>query len=169
MALANTMQPRHLGDREGDQVRVITDLVTTKATASDTSEAYSLFELETPTSGGFPPHVQRYDDEAFYILDGTYAFLIGEEEIELHPGGYAFAPRGTVHGFVNVGSSTARMLVLVTPGGIQESFFQEVGDSADRPAWEPDMAKVLAVAPKYGIDFPTSGAQEEGGKNDIEP
>jgi quercetin dioxygenase-like cupin family protein len=162
MALADTMQPRHLGAREGHQRRVITDLVTTKAAATDTGEVYSLFELETPASGGCPPHAQRYDDEAFYVLDGTYAFLIGEEEIELRSGGYAFAPRGTVHGFVNVGSPTARMLVLVTPGGIQESFFLEVGDRADRPAWEPDMAKVLAVVPKYGIQFSPSGEQEEG-------
>ena len=162
MALTDTMQPRHLGAREGDQARVITDLVTTKAAAANTGEAYSLFEVETPASGGCPPHTQRYDDETFYVLNGTYAFLIGEKEIELRPGGYAFAPRGTIHGFVNVGSSTARMLVLVTPGGIQESFFQEVGDRADRPAWEPNMAKVLAAAPKYGIQFSPSGTREEG-------
>lgn len=146
-------RPKHLRIRDCEQVRVITDLVTIKARARDTGDAYSLFETETPPAGGFPPHTQRYDDETFFVIEGRYTVLVGEEQVELGPGGTACIPRGTVHAYSNVGSELARMLVLVTPGGIKEQFVDEVGDYADRPAWEPDMAKVLAVAPKYGIEF----------------
>lgn len=156
---ADIQRPRHLRTGEGEKVRVITDLVTIKATAGDTAGAYSLFETSTPPAGGCPPHSQRYDEETFYVLEGRYTFLIGDQTVELGPGDYAFVPRGTVHAFANAGSEPARMLILVTPGGIHDKFFDEVGDHADRAPWEPDMPKVLAVAPKYGIEFSTSDAE----------
>lgn len=163
MTLEDAVEPMHLQPGQGRQLRVIMDLVTIKAAAAESGGTYSLFETETPSAGGCPPHTQRYENETFYVLEGRYAFLVDEEQIELGPGGYVFVPRGTMHAFTNVGSSTARMLVLVTPGGIQEQFFDEVGDHADHPQWEPDMAKVLAVAPKYGIEFSSPVAASEPG------
>jgi mannose-6-phosphate isomerase-like protein (cupin superfamily) len=169
MALDTPFEPAspvaraHPDRGEERQVRVITDLVTIRATAADTGDAYLLFEAETPPAGGCPPHVQRYEDEAFYVLHGRYAFLIGDEQAELGPGAFVFVPRGTVHAFTNVGPGPARMLVLATPGGIQEQFLDEVGDPADRPEWQPNLAHVLAVAPKYGIEFLTPAAQGEAG------
>ena len=155
MAHADTVRPIHREHSDGRQLRVITDLVTITATAADAAGAYCLYESVTPPSGGFPPHVQRYEDEAIYVLDGRYRVLLGDEEIDVGPGTFTFIPRGTVHGFVNAGTEPARMLVIVTPGGIQETFLTDVGDDIGRPAWEPDMARVLAVAPKYGVEFMT--------------
>jgi len=151
--LPEPLSPRHLRAGEGAKVRVITDLVTTKAEAQDTGGAYSLFELLTPPAGGCPPHTQRYDDETVYVLAGRYAFLVGEHTIELGPGDYLFIPRGTLHAFTNPGATAARMLILATPGGIQDGFIDEVGAPADRAPWAPSMPRVLAVAPKYGIEF----------------
>lgn len=158
MGPTDMLRPVHRDTHAGQRARVITDMVTIKATAAETGGAYSLFETVTPPSGGCPAHTQRYDDEAVYIVEGRYAFLIGEEELELGPGAFALIPRGTPHAFANIGPTPARMLVLTTPGGIHETFFDEIGDHADRPAWEPDMARVLAVAPKYGIEFLTEDA-----------
>ena len=163
MGPTGSVGPIYLHPGEGRQLRVVTDLVTIKATANDTGDAYSLFETETPAGGGAPVHTQRYDDEAFYVLEGRYTFLIGDEEIEMGPGGYTFVPRGTPHAFSNRGPETARMLVLVTPGGIHEQFLDEVGDEAHRPQWEPDMASVLAVAPKYGVEFTFGATANEPG------
>jgi quercetin dioxygenase-like cupin family protein len=153
MPVVNTIRSAHLDPGGGEKKRVITDLVTIKATSADTADAYTLYEAETPPSGGFPPHLHRYEDETFYVLESSYSVLLDDRELELRAGAYLYVPRGTIHGYVNTGSQPARMLVLVTPGGIHEKFLDEIGDEADRPAWEPDMAKVLAVAPKYGIDF----------------
>ena len=160
MTLRDSVATSHLERGEGRQLRLITDLVTIKATTADTGDAFALFETETPPAGGCPPHRQRYDDEAFFVLDGRYAFLAGDEQVELGPGGYLYVPRGTVHAFTNVGSTTARMLVLVAPGGIHQQFLDEVGDRAGRAAWEADINRLLEVAPKYGIEFPTSVTAE---------
>src|SRR5690606_29916727 len=138
------------------QMRVITDLVTIKAAASETGGAYALYETETPVSGGVPPHRQRYDDEGFYVLEGRYRFLVEGDEFEFGPGAFVHVPRGTTHAVVNVGVDPGRMLVIVTPRVGPNAFMGDIGNPADRPAWEPDMARVLVVAPKYRIDFRTS-------------
>lgn len=153
MTVTETVTPIHLAPGEGKRLTVMTDAITVKAATSETGGAFALYEAETPPSGGCPPHVQRYDDESIFVIEGRYSVLIGERQVDLGPGGYAFIPRGTVHAFANPGPEPARMLVVVSPGGIHEQFVDEVGDHADRAAWEPDMAKVLSVAPKYGVEF----------------
>jgi quercetin dioxygenase-like cupin family protein len=164
MAFAETVRARHLDAGQGKQGRVITDVVTIKALAADTGGAYSLFEVLTPPAGGCPPHAQRYEEETVYVLEGRYAFLLDEETLELGAGDYVFVPRGMRHAFTNIGSEPARLLLLVTPGGIHDQFFAEVGDHAARHPWQPDIAKVLAVAPKYGIEFSSPDVDGEAGQ-----
>jgi len=146
------LQPIFVESQAGSQqVRVITDVVTFKITGAETNGAYSLFETQTQPQGGTPPHTQQYEDEAFYILEGTYTFLIGDRQVEAQPGAFAFAPRGTVHAYTNTGDAPARMLIMVTPGGIHEQFFLEAGDPVTAPAGPPDFARLGAAAAKYGI------------------
>ncbi len=153
MALAETTRQAHMNQNEGRKVRVITDLVTIKATTADTGGAFALVETSTPPGGGFPQHSQSYDDATFVVLEGTYRLQVGEQALDLEPGGCVFVPRGTPHGFANTGDVAARMLVIASPGGVWERFIDEIGDAIDRAPWAIDMARVLAVAPKYGIAF----------------
>ena len=150
-----TLAPISSAPGEGRTVRVITDLVTFKALAADTGGAYSLFETVTQPGMGTPPHRQSLEEETFYVLEGRYTFLVGDRTIELGPGGYAFVPRETVHAFTNTGDAPARMLIMVTPGGIHEGFFAELGEPVDAPlpAGGPDIARIVATAAKYGMEI----------------
>jgi quercetin dioxygenase-like cupin family protein len=138
---------------------VVADLVTFKAIAAQTGSAYSLFETITIPGMGTPPHLQHYEDEAFFILEGNYTFLMGEEQIKAQPGTYIFVPRETVHAYTNTGTNPGRMLILVSPGGIHEKFFAEAGETiADaanpsEPSGPPDLPRLVTVAAKYGIDI----------------
>jgi quercetin dioxygenase-like cupin family protein len=148
-----------MGPEEGYAVRVLGDAVSFKARAADTGEAYSLFLVTTPPGLGMPPHSQMYDDEAFFVLDGEYMCMVGEQMVHLATGAYLFVPRGTVHSFTNSGDIPARMLIVISPGGIHELFFDEIG----RDVLDPDaiseaglvigLARMVAAAPKYGIEF----------------
>jgi quercetin dioxygenase-like cupin family protein len=154
-----TLVPRLVAAHDGPTYRVAGDLVTFKATGEDTGDAYALFESRTPPGMGMPPHRQRYEDEAFYVLEGTYTMLIGDRQQRLQPDDYAFVPRGTVHGFTNIGSSPARMLIMVSPGGIHEQFFAEAGELIPdpsislTPAAVPDMQQLVEIAAKYAIEI----------------
>jgi quercetin dioxygenase-like cupin family protein len=76
-----------------------------------------------------PPHVHHGEDETFYVLDGVLRFVIGTEEFEAEPGALVHAPRGVPHRFT-VATPTARILALVTPGGL-EHFFATLADATD--------------------------------------
>jgi quercetin dioxygenase-like cupin family protein len=160
---------RQLAAHTGQLFRVLGDLVAVKAAAVDTGGAYALFEARTAPGAGMPRQVRRYDDAAFVVLEGAYVVDVGDRTVGLGPGDYAFAPRGTAHAYTNVGAAPARLLILVSPGGIHEQFVAEVGalvgDGAARPgpAGPADIARVVAAAEKYGIEFlPPAGSRPSG-------
>lgn len=143
----------------GETYRVVMDVVTFLAKSANTGGAYSLFQTMTPPGAGTPPHLQHLEEETFYVLEGEYTFLVGDQQRVLGPGEMAFVPRETVHAYTNTGSQPARMLIMTTPGGIHERFFAEAGEWIENPAdpgepkGPPDIPHLLAVAPKYGIDI----------------
>ena len=67
-----------------------------------------------------------------------------------------FLPRDIPHGFRVVGTSSARFLVLTTPGGF-EGFVMEGGEPAPTLTLPtpsaPDMDKLIALAAKYRIEI----------------
>lgn len=140
-------------------VRVIGDTVMFKALASQTNGAYSLFETTTPPGAGTPPHYQRDEDEAFFVLEGEYTFLHGEEQKVVTAGSFVFVPRGTMHMFTNTGDLPARMLIITTPGGIHEKFFESVGEPVDAPPSEPNFPEIVQKAESYGIIIPPPPAE----------
>jgi mannose-6-phosphate isomerase-like protein (cupin superfamily) len=62
-----------------------------------------------------PLHVHHADDEAWYVLDGTLGFRLGDGEIEAPPGSAVLARRGMPHTYWNAGSVDARYLLVMTP------------------------------------------------------
>ena len=63
-----------------------------------------------------PLHVHHADDEAWYVLEGTLRFRIGDEISEAGPGGAVLAPKGTPHSYGNARrSERARYLLVMTP------------------------------------------------------
>jgi hypothetical protein len=90
------------------------------------------------------------------VLDGTFEIRIGDEVHTLGPGGFAYAPRGTVHNFRNVAETPSRVLVGFTPGGM-EGFFRESGrpatdDGPAPPVDDDEIARTMAAAPRYGVE-----------------
>ncbi|BBL80548.1 hypothetical protein Rxycam_02007 [Rubrobacter xylanophilus DSM 9941] len=150
----------HLADGAGKTTLWVagTDLVTFKATGEDTGGEYALFDSLVLPGGGPPPHVHTREAESFYVLEGRFEFLAGDRWIEAAPGSFVHVPRGRLHTFRNAGSEIGRLLTLVVPAGL-DRFFEEVGvpgtDVSDPPPFGPaEIEKLLATAPKYGIEIP---------------
>ena len=62
-----------------------------------------------------PLHLHRSDDEAWYVLEGTLAFILGDERVEVPAGGAAIALRGVPHTFWNPAPVPARYVLAMTP------------------------------------------------------
>jgi quercetin dioxygenase-like cupin family protein len=127
-------------------------------TGAESAGAYFAMEAFVPPGGGPPPHIHRNEDETFYVLEGEFEFLLGEETITGGAGAFVQVPRGIVHRFHNAGTTTARMILTFTPAGI-EHFFEETLERALSPTQAPPdniaevAARYVAAAPRYGLEF----------------
>ena len=144
-----------LAPGDGERIWIVGDTMTLKATGERTNGSLVLLENLTAPGGGPPPHVHTREDEFWFVLDGTFEIRIGDEVHELGPGGFAFAPRGTVHNFRNAGDHPARILVGFTPAGM-EGFFRESGrpatdDGAAPPLDDDEITRTIAAAESYGV------------------
>ena len=135
----------------GDVYRVL-------ASGEQTGGAYALIEVRVLPGGGPPPHLHRREEESFYILAGEITFFLTDHKIATKPGAFVQMPRNTPHAFKNEGTTEARMLILVAPAGF-EDFIKEFGspavslDVTPPPVTEADIARLLEMAPKYGVEI----------------
>ncbi|MFC0542212.1 cupin domain-containing protein [Kutzneria chonburiensis] len=120
-----------------------------KLGAADTAGSLSAFELVFEPGEGPGEHVHTRDHELWYVLDGDFRFLLGQELVHQSTGGLAFGPRGTPHTFQNIGDTPGRLLVITAPAGL-EGFFLEYDRRADGPY---DMDALAAAAEVGGLDF----------------
>ena len=83
-----------------------------------------------------------------YVLEGEVEFVLGEDAIPAGAGSCAYAPRGALHAFKNVGTSPSRVLASFSPGGF-EKFFLEAGEPAPEgsspPEGEPDVGRIVEI------------------------
>jgi len=143
---------------EGRSIWVVGDRYTIKCSGNDTSGAYALVEAIVPPGSGPPPHIHSREDEAFNVLEGELQFHADGLNFTATSGAWVTLARGLLHSFKNTGSKTTRMLIVVTPAGL-EAFFLEIGREAIDGETEPvtptpeDIQKLLQIAPKYGIEI----------------
>lgn len=148
----------HVGPGEGDAFSAVGDVYRVLASGDQTAGVYSLCEIRVSPNNGPPPHVHSREDEAFFVLEGELMFQVGDDQIMARAGTFIHGPRGIPHMFKSIGQSPARILVLVMPAGF-ENFVKEFAQrvpSFDSPAIPPSQAeidKLLATAPKYGIEI----------------
>lgn len=125
----------------------------------DTEQAYALCEVVVaPQGGGTPIHRHSRENESFYVQEGELEFQLDEQIIVATAGTFLHSPKGQLHRFTNTGSTPVKLLVWVTPAGF-EKFIAEVGKAtssqvtAAPPLSPADLEKILATAPKYGIEI----------------
>jgi quercetin dioxygenase-like cupin family protein len=127
-----------------------------KATAADTGGRFGLIDQSyLPPGFAAPPHVHHAEDEAFYMLDGQITVHRGDEVFGAAAGAFVWLPRDIPHWFVVEGPTPARLLQWTCPGGL-EQFFVELGQPGSGPTppdGPPDVAKLLAVAARYHVEF----------------
>lgn len=83
----------------------------------------------------------------FFVLEGRVRIWCGDERFEAGAGATVVLPRGVPHRFQNVGGTTLRMLVAVTPGGFETFFLNAAAlEGADEAA-------IVALAARYRLEF----------------
>jgi quercetin dioxygenase-like cupin family protein len=97
---------------------------TFKVTGRNTNDHFGLFEVEMdPGAVGARPHIHHQLTEIFYVVEGEVQLLAGEERVSGGPGAMLLVPPTAVHGFANLGSDPAKLLIMFCPADTRENYF----------------------------------------------
>jgi len=137
------------------------DRVSFLATGAETHGSCFIMEGLVAPGGGPPPHIHRFEDESFYMLEGNVTFHAGGLTIYAKPRDFIHIPRGTVHSLKNEGTVPGRALVIVSPAGptgAQQFFEESFTRTTDRNASPPPMTdelvqRMIAAAARNGMEF----------------
>jgi mannose-6-phosphate isomerase-like protein (cupin superfamily) len=92
-----------------------------RISAADTNGAYSVVEIVSDHGDGTPIHIHQNEDEHFIIiLGGTARIASGEKIFDAAAGTAVTLSKGVPHAWCNLSNSPLRMVVISTPGDIEE-------------------------------------------------
>ena len=145
---------------ETDTYHLLGNLLRFVIRSHDTGGAYSLTESIVAPGSGAPPNRHPADAEAFYVVEGTFEFMLEGRTISATAGDCVRVPDGAVHAFRNAGSAPGKLLIINSPGRDHEAFFSEAGDplppgtrELPPPAGAPDIPRLLEIGRRHGLEF----------------
>lgn len=149
-------QPSILSATEGEVYRAGPFTITARVLGPQTDRTFELYELALGQAT-IDYHVHMTMDETLTVLEGEIEFIVEGEKYLRSAGSAAFIPRGVRHGFSNLSSAPARVLVLFTPAGNQHEFFRELERLFAAPAL--DKVALQTLQKRYDqelVELPTA-------------
>jgi mannose-6-phosphate isomerase-like protein (cupin superfamily) len=142
---------RVLAPEEGKRIQVPGGSIVLKTVGTGAPGDHDVIEIMIePGSSGPHPHVHRKFEHLFYVLEGEFAFLVGDEQyMRLGPGSLIHVPPGTVHDFRNSGSVPARQLHVSSPSG-HYRYFEDMGALVSEGKFSEEALTKLRL--KYDTD-----------------
>ena len=127
-----------------------------KVASADSGGALAALEVAIPPGTLVKPHNHSREDEFSVVLAGTVGARVGDQVVEAGTGASLVKPRGIPHAMWNTGPEPARVLEVLSPGGL-EDYFEELAPAlrAKVPAAEYD-----ALAARYGLTIQNDWIEE---------
>ena len=137
------------GGRTPMPLNVVGEETLMKVSSADSDGLMSFFHLVAPPMSGPPRHVHSREDELFYVLEGEIVFELDGTRHTVRPGGTVYLRRGVAHAYQNFTSTTARLLIVTTPGACGGLFVEL--SAATPPGEFPDIDVLVQISERYGI------------------
>lgn len=112
-----------------------------KVTSEDSRGAMLVIENTSRGKGGPAKHLHVDQDELFYVIEGQYVIVVGQDRFDLKAGDSILAPRQVPHVWAYTGTAVGRLLITFTPPGKMEAFFREVSKANAMPPQDPALWK----------------------------
>lgn len=136
--------------------------------SKQTEGGFSLVQHRiAPHSMTSPVHRHSREDEYTVVQSGRVAAMVGDEVVYAETGAMIFKPRGQWHAVWNPDDAPARILEIITPGGMEDLFelmpklLAEAGSAAESVAArveadfgiEFDLVATAEIAQTHGVGF----------------
>ena len=143
---------------KGRHIAVAGDINTIVASKEDTGGTYSFIEAKVFPGGGPAPHIQTREHEGFYVIEGQITFKVDKQRIEAKPGTFVDVPPNVLHSFKNETDETAKLIIILSPPGMEQLFVEiglEVSDINIKPPpfTNEQIQKLPTLAAKYGMEI----------------
>jgi len=127
-----------------------------KVTSADSGGDLAALEVTIPPRTLVKPHNHSREDEFTVVLAGTVGARVGDEVVEAGAGASLVKPRGTPHAMWNASAEPARVLEVLSPGGL-EDYFEELAPVLREHA---PPATYDALAARYGLTIQNDWIEE---------
>jgi quercetin 2,3-dioxygenase len=111
-----------------------------KVSKKDTSDQLSVLEYTGNEKAGPPLHIHFNQDEIFFITEGEYRFVVGNEQIIAKVGDTVFLPRNIPHTWIQL-SKKGKHTYMLQPSGTFEEFLREL-QALTKPPTEEQLQKI---------------------------
>jgi mannose-6-phosphate isomerase-like protein (cupin superfamily) len=108
--------------------------------------------VSEPGVTGPPQHVHHGHDETFYVVDGIYEFIVGEDHVSMPRGAFLFVPRGTPHTFRNAGDHLGCIVGTFNPPQFA-NYFRELAAIINETGSAPNRHKWAELYGRYDTTF----------------
>ena len=150
------MRPKATAPDEGKTIMLFAVRFDYKVTSDDSGGDLAALEVSIPPRTLVKPHNHSREDEFTVVLDGTVMARVGDQVVEAAAGASLVKPRGTPHAMWNTGPEPARVLEVLSPGGL-EDYFEELApvlrDKAPAATYD-------ALAARYGLTIQNDWIEE---------
>jgi quercetin dioxygenase-like cupin family protein len=127
-----------------------------KVTSADSGGALAALEVTIPPGILVKPHNHSREDEYTVVLAGTVGARVGDRVVEAGTGASMVKPRGVPHAMWNVGPEPARVLELLSPGGLEDYLTELAPVLRDKAP----PATYDALAHRYGLTIQNDWIEE---------
>jgi quercetin dioxygenase-like cupin family protein len=109
--------------------------------------------LEFTAAPGFNTgdHIHSRIEEIFYIVEGEFNIRAGDRMLRAKPGDFILVPPGVPHGFGNPEDGPAKMVLLISPAGVHERYFEELAALLAKPG-PPDIEAIAELRQRYDTE-----------------
>ena len=103
-----------------------------KISGKDTDDQVAMFEYIGFEKTGPSLHVHFHQDEVFYIVEGIYRFVVGDDTMMMGQGDTIFLPRNIPHTWIQL-TDSGKLVYFVQPAGKAEIFFRTMNNLKHAP------------------------------------
>jgi mannose-6-phosphate isomerase-like protein (cupin superfamily) len=104
---------------------------TIRTSVKETDGNFTVLEVVADPRNGVPMHIHANEDEHFIVLDGTLHIANGDTTLDARAGTAVTVGKGVPHAWCNLTNEPVRMLVIYSPGHIEELFKKVAARKSD--------------------------------------
>lgn len=145
--MPSTPGPRLVAPGDAKTVQLFGVRFGYQVTSADSGGSLAMLEVEIPPRTLVKPHNHTREDEFTHVLAGTVGVRTGDQVVEAPTGASLVKPRGIPHAMWNADAEPARVLEILSPGGL-EDYFEELAPALREHAPPPEY---YALAERYGL------------------